>query len=529
MTPETDHSIYISHAWGGVSEEVVQEIYNRCRKTGLNIIMDRQDLGYRESITSFMENLGQADAIILVVSNKYLHSEYCMFELLQIYENKNMIQRIFPIVLDEVSIAKSAERLELVRYWENETDHLESKIRELKNLSYIEGITDDLNLYQKIRNNIANLTRILKDINTLNIRLHKENDYNDLIFAIESYLEKSHLEDQAEGVPSSGVRSAQQLHETAAARESENLTSKKWWTKIFRILPYVVISLLLSVGVYRWFVQRENGKPDPEGISSEQKVLRSRDNRVELSALNPDRQVPDTDPDNQSVNSRSFVDQSHEIAQADKNIVPPSASRPDSKLHKLTGKESENINLDSGAIKSTQPGESGSSGEKQLSKNLDETSANVFLNKQRHISGSENTLPDVKLHKESVDSRIENLYLPESLITVRFTHDISSNMVEEGELVYLTAEKPIWSGKHMVTEQNARVRAKIIDAKASQQGGRGSLGIRIEAIETLDGQWLELNYHDILEKRRGEIVFSKGSVLENVKLEPITINLKILN
>ena len=107
----SNHSIYISHAWGGESEVIVQEIYKRCRKSGLNILLDKKDLGYRESISPFMKSLGQADAIILVVSNKYLHSEYCMYELLQIYENKNMISRIFPVVLDEVSIAKSTERL----------------------------------------------------------------------------------------------------------------------------------------------------------------------------------------------------------------------------------------------------------------------------------------------------------------------------------------------------------------------------------------------------------------------------------
>src|SRR5690606_37448748 len=114
------HNVYISHAWGGESEQIVQEIYKRCRKAGLNILLDHKDLGYRESISSFMKDLGRADAIILVVSNKYLHSEYCMYELLQIYENQNILSRIFPIVLDEVSIAKSTERLDLVKYWENE-------------------------------------------------------------------------------------------------------------------------------------------------------------------------------------------------------------------------------------------------------------------------------------------------------------------------------------------------------------------------------------------------------------------------
>ncbi|MBK8633475.1 MAG: toll/interleukin-1 receptor domain-containing protein [Saprospiraceae bacterium] len=181
-------SIYISHAWGGESEIITQQIVERFKKENLNITLDKNDLGYRESITKFMENLGQADAIILVISNKYLHSEYCMFELLQIYDNKNILERIFPVVLDEVSIAKSTDRLELVKYWENQSTELETKIRELQSLGHIDGITDDLNLYYNIRNKIAKLTSILKDINTLNVGTHRDSDFSHLVSAVKKQI-----------------------------------------------------------------------------------------------------------------------------------------------------------------------------------------------------------------------------------------------------------------------------------------------------------------------------------------------------
>lgn len=182
-------NIYISHAWGGESEKVVQQIFHHFQEAGLNIALDKKDLGYRQSITNFMLALGKADAIIVVVSNKYLRSEYCMFELLQIYENKDIHSRIFPIVLDDVDIAKSVNRVELVKYWEVQTAELESKIRELTSLSNIEGLSDDLNLYQNIRSKIARLTHILKDINTLNIKLHSERDFRDLVEAVQNRLD----------------------------------------------------------------------------------------------------------------------------------------------------------------------------------------------------------------------------------------------------------------------------------------------------------------------------------------------------
>ena len=173
-------SIFISHAWGGISDEILAQLVKRLEAEDITFILDKRDLSYRQSIHDFMVQLGEADMVIIILSNKYLKSEYCMFELLEIHKNENLSERIFPIVLDEVKISSSADRLEFVKYWETQLMNLQNKVKELNSLSYIEGITDDLNLYAEIRNNIARLTGILRDINTLNITIHRESDYEDL-------------------------------------------------------------------------------------------------------------------------------------------------------------------------------------------------------------------------------------------------------------------------------------------------------------------------------------------------------------
>ncbi|MBK9106432.1 MAG: toll/interleukin-1 receptor domain-containing protein [Saprospiraceae bacterium] len=186
---KTQTSIFISHAWGGASDEILSQLTKRLEAEDITFILDKRDLGYRQSIRDFMVQLGEADMVIIILSNKYLKSEYCMFELLEIHKNENLSERIFPIVLDEVKISSSSDRLEFVKYWENQLIDLQNKVKELNSLSYIEGITDDLNLYAEIRNNIARLTGILRDINTLNIKLHQDSDYHDLVEAIKNKIE----------------------------------------------------------------------------------------------------------------------------------------------------------------------------------------------------------------------------------------------------------------------------------------------------------------------------------------------------
>jgi hypothetical protein len=198
MAPQT--SIFISHAWGGLSDEILAQLVKRLEAEDIRFVLDKRDLSYRQSIRDFMMQLGEADMVIIILSNKYLKSEYCMFELLEIHKNENLNERIFPIVLDEVRISSSADRLEFVKYWETQLLDLQNKVRELNSLSYIEGITDDLNLYSEIRNNIARLTGILRDINTLNIKLHQEADYNDLVQAIKKRIKGQRDEERKKPV-----------------------------------------------------------------------------------------------------------------------------------------------------------------------------------------------------------------------------------------------------------------------------------------------------------------------------------------
>ncbi|WP_149274914.1 toll/interleukin-1 receptor domain-containing protein [Pareuzebyella sediminis] len=182
-------AIYISYAWGSESENIAGDIEMEFEKRGLPIIRDKKHLGYKGRIKDFMRQIGRAQYIILVISDKYLHSVNCMFELVQIFKNEHFYDRIFPVVLDEVNIADPSERIKLMKYWERETESLSNEIKQLKDLSNIQGLTDDLNLNSEIRNNIARLTDILKDTNTLSIAQLKLSNFEQLYGAVRERIE----------------------------------------------------------------------------------------------------------------------------------------------------------------------------------------------------------------------------------------------------------------------------------------------------------------------------------------------------
>ena len=121
---EYEQAVFISYAWGGESEEIVNQIDQALQQRGLKIIRDIRDIGYKGSISAFMERIGQGNCVIVVISDKYLRSPNCMFELVEIAEGKQFHDRVFPIVLSDANIYDPVKRLDYVRHWEVKREEL---------------------------------------------------------------------------------------------------------------------------------------------------------------------------------------------------------------------------------------------------------------------------------------------------------------------------------------------------------------------------------------------------------------------
>jgi len=185
-----ENAVFISYAWGGEREEMVNQIDQALQKRGLKITRDKRDLGYKGSIKQFMEQIGQANCVIVVVSDKYLRSPNCMFELVEIADNKQFHDRIFPIVLADADIYDPVKRISYVKHWEEKRAELAEAIKTLDPAN-LQGIRDDMDLYDRIRDKISRLASTLKDMNTLTPDMHRESDFSHLYNAIEKRMKES--------------------------------------------------------------------------------------------------------------------------------------------------------------------------------------------------------------------------------------------------------------------------------------------------------------------------------------------------
>ena len=187
---DQNQKVYLSYAWGGESERVVDELDADLKARGITLVRDKRDLGYKGQIREFMQEIGRAHAVVVVVSDKYLRSENCMFELVEIARNTDSHDRIFPVIMPDAEIYKAVNRLKYVAHWEDQRKQLEDEMRKVS-LVNLQGITDDLNRFDTFRDQIAGLADMLKNMNALTPDMHEKSRFAEMAAALEATLKSA--------------------------------------------------------------------------------------------------------------------------------------------------------------------------------------------------------------------------------------------------------------------------------------------------------------------------------------------------
>lgn len=181
--------VYISYAWekqkdGSNWLPILKNLYNILEKEGYNVEIDIHSINYKESIKTFMQELGRGQFVILIISEKYLKSINCMYEVLQLLKYPNFRARIFPILLDDAKIYDSKKILEYIKYWDSEITVLNQETKTLSNMVYAKPIFEDIEIMSEVRRIIASFGDTIGDMNVLNPHEHDITNFNALIESI---------------------------------------------------------------------------------------------------------------------------------------------------------------------------------------------------------------------------------------------------------------------------------------------------------------------------------------------------------
>ena len=116
-----------------------------------NVIRDKKKIPAWGSISAFMESIRDQDFAVAVVTDEYLKSQACMYEIATMIRESDWKGRVIPAVLDSGIYGK---KLEYVEYWSSKKKELEGKS------------SNDLLMIQALNKDAEQISRITAEINT---------------------------------------------------------------------------------------------------------------------------------------------------------------------------------------------------------------------------------------------------------------------------------------------------------------------------------------------------------------------------
>lgn len=175
--------IFLSYNWS--DETNADEIDNAFKAKGFELTRDKRDVKYKNSFKEFMKKVRQSDYVIMVISDHYLKSVNCMFEVLEFIKDESYKERILPIVLENnVNIFKPRGSLYYIEHWENEYKLLEEQMKTV-NISNLNNLPLELRKIKDISSSVSEFISIIADMNCLNYDFLKRSNFKDITQVID--------------------------------------------------------------------------------------------------------------------------------------------------------------------------------------------------------------------------------------------------------------------------------------------------------------------------------------------------------
>lgn len=129
-----EKNIFLSYCWA--DDKVANDICAAFHaQKEIKIHRDKIEIGSWRSIKEFMQSITQMDYVIMLISQKYLESDNCMYEVLEVMRNRNYASKIFPVIIYD-AIYDPTVRLSYVKFWQDKTKQFKKKFDgiEIQNL-----------------------------------------------------------------------------------------------------------------------------------------------------------------------------------------------------------------------------------------------------------------------------------------------------------------------------------------------------------------------------------------------------------
>ena len=124
-------TIFLSYTHS--DSEIAEKLDNSLRTLGYDVKRDIRNVDKWDDLQCFMKSIRKQDYAVFLVSDKYLHSVNCLYEIMQFMKDENFGDRSFPIAIGFSETEKNMRKIqnkptslfddfywiEIIRYWQD--------------------------------------------------------------------------------------------------------------------------------------------------------------------------------------------------------------------------------------------------------------------------------------------------------------------------------------------------------------------------------------------------------------------------
>lgn len=170
--------VFLSYSWADSTQaDSIEKFFS---SIGISVIRDINDLKYRQHLRSFMSVIRDCDFSIIIISDDYLKSPNCLYELIELYKEKEFQEKFVPIILDKAKIYSIENKLDVIKYWKEKVESTKTLISTFEPTKTI-NLIKELKHYETIYNEIDTLLVTISEFKNITFSEGDQTNFKDII------------------------------------------------------------------------------------------------------------------------------------------------------------------------------------------------------------------------------------------------------------------------------------------------------------------------------------------------------------
>lgn len=198
---EVKKKVFLSycHLDNCIADMVYMALSEKISSFGI-ISRDIRDVKYRESFRKFMESIGQHDYVVMIVSDHYLKSNNCLYEVLEVKRDRNYSEKLLFLVLSDGDIVhydnqsippigahvySSEGQIAYISYWKHQAQELEQQIAVINDPILSIEQAKELRIIKKIQLDLPEFMAYLREHNGITLPKLIESNFQEIVDIIQ--------------------------------------------------------------------------------------------------------------------------------------------------------------------------------------------------------------------------------------------------------------------------------------------------------------------------------------------------------